>query len=208
LPPHSKRTVQSLNSVLDVRLKSTIQCHLSDLIHFHSDNKIGDEGARHLASALEKNCSITQLSLGCKTQTNNLIFPHLHSDLIHFHSANDIGDEGARHLASALEKSSSITQLNLSGKTQNQQSNITSIIFILISFIFIKRIRLVMKEHNILPQHLRRALQSLNSILNVRLKSTIQYHLCDPILILFVCRTGNNISQKVLGAIDALLESN
>ncbi|CAF1643743.1 unnamed protein product, partial [Adineta ricciae] len=55
-------------------------------------NKIGDEGARHLADALTHNTTLTTLNL----------------------EVNKIGDEGARHLADALTHNTTLTTLNLS----------------------------------------------------------------------------------------------
>ena len=55
------------------------------------DNEIGDEGAKDLAEALEKNNTLTRLDV----------------------ASNSIGAEGAKALAKALEKNTTLIELNL-----------------------------------------------------------------------------------------------
>ncbi|CAF3993437.1 unnamed protein product [Rotaria magnacalcarata] len=56
-----------------------------------SQNKIGDEGAQHIANALNTKKILTTLNL----------------------SVNNIGDEGARHIANALSNNKTLTTLDL-----------------------------------------------------------------------------------------------
>jgi hypothetical protein len=56
-------------------------------------NNIGDDGARHLAAALERNNALQVLDL----------------------AGNNIGDYGARHLAAALERNVTLRELFLYG---------------------------------------------------------------------------------------------
>ena len=71
--------------------KTLIQLDLS-LKNARKINRIGAEGAKTLAAALEKNHTLTQLNLGC----------------------SDIGDEGGKALAEALAKNQTLTSLSVS----------------------------------------------------------------------------------------------
>ncbi|KAL1512428.1 hypothetical protein AB1Y20_005683 [Prymnesium parvum] len=67
-------------------LRPCLALHLS-----HTRNKIGDEGAAHIAEALKTNATLTSLHL----------------------TSNNIGAEGAAHIAETLKTNTTLTSLNL-----------------------------------------------------------------------------------------------
>ncbi|CAF1667628.1 unnamed protein product, partial [Adineta ricciae] len=76
-----------LNQIL-----STYQRYQTLTALYLSGNRIGDEGAQHIANALRTNTTLTTLDL----------------------SGNEIGDEGAQHIADALRTNTTLTTLHLS----------------------------------------------------------------------------------------------
>jgi len=72
---------------------------LRNSIHNNTeDNLLGDEGATHIARALERNITIRSIGLGI---------------LIHTIESNNIGTEGANSIGKALESNNYITILIL-----------------------------------------------------------------------------------------------
>ena len=68
-----------------------------------TENEIGDDGAEHIARALEKNTTITTVDLSGSGSYYNRIVPNF-------------GVSGAEHLARALKKNATITEIYLSGR--------------------------------------------------------------------------------------------
>jgi hypothetical protein len=83
------------------------------------NNKIGNRGAQHLATALQSNSSLTELNL-CDNQIQEAEAQHLVTALqsnstltsLDFHS-NALGDVAVRNLATALQSNSSLSRLNI-----------------------------------------------------------------------------------------------
>jgi hypothetical protein len=93
--------------------------------HVYSDNQIGNEGEEALARSLERNSSLSSLSLRgplCSFDVLRArIIDYVYLDMwktetrviSHVYSGNGIRKEGAEALARSLERNSSLTSLDL-----------------------------------------------------------------------------------------------
>eukprot|EP01022_Parablepharisma_sp_SALTPOND_P012461 TRINITY_DN1601_c0_g1_i6.p1 TRINITY_DN1601_c0_g1~~TRINITY_DN1601_c0_g1_i6.p1 ORF type:complete len:276 (+),score=4.97 TRINITY_DN1601_c0_g1_i6:790-1617(+) len=81
------------------------------LLFITGGNYIGDEGAKNIGLALQKNKKLTTLNLGILTTLNLGI--QLFKLLLLFIGNNNIGDEGAKELGVTLQKNKTLTTLNL-----------------------------------------------------------------------------------------------